>query len=92
MVGQFQELPEFEIDDRHDEPNDTGYRAEFRKGWKAALDSLHSDREPYKAETLRKLKWNSLGYRLGRLFGNTSDEMIGLIYDWAFRQQQSAKR
>ena len=80
-------LPEFEIDDRHDEPNETGYRErEFRRGWKAALGP-----EPYKTETLRKLKWNNLGYRLGRLFGETSEEMVGLMYDWCVRQQESAK-
>jgi len=58
-------LPEFEVDERHDDPNDTGRRErEFRQGWKAALD-----REPYKPETPRRLTWHNLGYRLGRLYG-----------------------
>ena len=79
-------LPEFEVDERHDDPNDTGRRErEFRKGWKAALD-----REPYKPETPRRLTWHNLGYRLGRLYGPTSDELMGFQYDWAVRQQQAA--
>jgi hypothetical protein len=81
-------LPEFQVDERHADPNETGHReSEFRKGWKAALDP-----EPYKPETLSRLTWHNLGYRLGRLYGSTSDEMIGLQYDWAVRQQQAANR
>jgi hypothetical protein len=38
------------------------------------------------------LTWNNLGWRLGYMFGPTSDEMIGAIYDWCVRQQQSTKR
>jgi len=81
-------LPEFEIDDRDDDPNASGHReAEFRKGWKDALGP-----ECYRDDTLRKLTWRNLGYRLGRLYGKTSDEMIGILYDWSVRQQQSSIR
>ena len=81
-------LREFEVDDRYDDPNVSGHReAEFRKGWKEALDP-----QSYKPDTLRKLTWRNLGYRLGRLYGATSDELIGLLYDGSVRQQQAAKR
>jgi hypothetical protein len=74
-------------DIRYDEPNDTGHReAQFRTGWKAALSGQH-----YTDETLSKLTWNNLGWRLAYVFGPTSDEMIGLLYDWCVRQQ-AAKR
>lgn len=75
-------------DDRHDEPNESGHReAQFRSGWKAALNG-----QRYTDDTLSKLTWNNLGWRLGAVFGRTSDEMIGMMYDWCVRQQQSAKR
>ena len=75
-------------DVRHDDPNDTAHReAQFRAGWKAALTG-----QRYTDDALRRLTWNNLGYRLGFAFGPTSDEMIGLQYDWCVRQQQLGKR
>lgn len=77
----------YEVDDRYDDPNDSKHReAEFRKGWKAALDPTKA---PYKDDTLKKLTWHNLGYRLGAIYGETSQELIGVAYDWAVRQQSS---
>ena len=74
----------FEIDDR--QSPDHYRRREFRKGWK---NSLRIDLEnEYTGETLKKLTWNNLGYRLGRIFGDTPDEMIEELYDWSVRHYQ----
>lgn len=81
MTKRFQDV-------RYDEPNDTAHReAQFRAGWKAAQSG-----QQYTDETLSRLTWNNLGWRLGYLFGPTSDEMIALMYDWCVRQQQFSGR
>jgi hypothetical protein len=73
----------FEVDIRYDDPNETGHReAQFREGWRRAVAG-----ECYQEETLRRLTWNNLGYRLGKLFGATSADHIDQIYDWCVRQQ-----
>jgi len=60
----------FAVDVRHDDPNESGHRhAQFRLGWRRAVDD-----ECYSEETLRQLTWNNLGYRLGALFGSTTDD------------------
>ena len=75
-------------DVRNQDPNDTGHReAQFRLGWSEALAP---DRE-YLPDTLAQLTWRNLGFRLGKLYGRTSDEMIGVQYDWAVRQQASPR-
>ena len=69
------------VDIRNDDPNDTGHReAQFRLGWDQAQ---HPERPEYQSDTLRQLTWRNLGWRLGKLYGKTSDEMIGIQYDWA---------
>jgi len=76
------------VDVRNEDPNDTGHReAQFRLGWSEAL----TDRT-YTLETLAQLTWRNLGYRLGKLYGKTSDEMIGVQYDWSVRQQAARQR
>ena len=78
------------IDVRNEEPNDPGYReAQFRLGWSEAQQP---DRPEYQSGTLRHLTWRNLGWRLGRLYGKTSDKLIGVHYDRAVRQQLAARR
>jgi hypothetical protein len=73
----------FDQDARHADPNESAHRrARFCDGWKNATGG-----RTYAAETLRDLTWENLGYRLGRLFGDASPELIDQFYDWAVRQQ-----
>jgi hypothetical protein len=74
----------FEVDIRHDDPNDTGrHEVQFRQGWRRAVEGAR-----YQEETLRRLTWNNLGYRLGKLFGPTSADHIDQMYEWCVRHQQ----
>ena len=74
----------FERDLRSTEPNKTGHRrARFREGWRIAIAG-----ECYTERTLKELKWDNLGYRLGKLFGNTSPRLVDELYDWCVSQQR----
>jgi len=74
----------FDEDHRDLDPNKSGHRrARFRQGWRNAVEG-----RVYGDEALKALAWDNLGYRLGRLFGDTSDEMIDEQYDWCVHQQQ----
>jgi hypothetical protein len=70
-----------DIRDRDPGPN---HRGEFKKGWKAAVDGSE-----YTEKTLNELTWNNLGYRLGRLFGETSPEQMEQMYEWCKNQYRS---
>lgn len=73
----------FDRDDRHTEPNVSGYRrARFEKGWADALST-----DTYRPETLKVLTWQNLGYRLGCLFGSTEPTLIATLYEWCVEQQ-----
>jgi hypothetical protein len=75
----------FEEDVQHTEPNETGHRrGQFHRGWAVAID----DSEDYRETTLNRLTWHNLGYRLGKLFGKTSDELIDQMYSWCVEQQK----
>jgi len=66
----------FEVDDRDKGPDASGHRlARFRIGW---ADAVRGD--TYSEETLRKLTWNNLGWRLGSLLGDASDEDVERVY------------
>ena len=74
---------EFESDIRSQEPNETRHRqARFREGWRKAAAG-----ERYNRTTLKELTWDNLGWRLGRLFGHTSPDLVDEIYDWCVKQQ-----
>jgi hypothetical protein len=75
----------FEVDDR--QPPDHDRKREFRKGWEHSL--RNGVENEYTDKTLKKLTWNNLGYRLGRLFGNTPDEMREELYEWSVRHYQT---
>ena len=57
-----------------------GRKSEFKTGWENSQRNP-SDRESYTEETLKKLTWNNLGYRLGRILGPASDEFKERMYD-----------
>jgi hypothetical protein len=76
----------FERDARDANPDQNAHRlARFRDGWRNALSS-----QSYTERTLAELTWENLGYRLGKLFGETSPLLIDLMYEWCVHQQ--AKR
>jgi hypothetical protein len=75
----------FERDVRNTAPNQSGdRRARFRQGWRNAVEG-----EEYGEAALSELLWDNLGYRLGKIFGPTSEEMIEAQYDWCVHQQKS---
>lgn len=58
-------------------PPDERRRSRFLVGWE---DATVREKE-YAEETLKRLTWNNLGYRLGRFFGHQSAEQIDQAYD-----------
>jgi hypothetical protein len=57
--------------------------ASFRRGWTAALAG-----EQYTRETLRSLKWDNYGYRMGLLEGETHPDMQEKIFEALYASQQ----
>lgn len=57
-------------------PPDGRRHGQFRTGWEDA--TVRS--EIYAEETLERLTWHNLGYRLGRFFGHQSPEQINQAY------------
>jgi hypothetical protein len=77
----------FDKDTRHTEPNKSGHRrARFRQGWLNVVEG-----KGYGDTALKELTWDNLIYRLGKLFGETTDEMIEQQYEWCVHQQRSAQ-
>lgn len=75
----------FEIDEREKDAHKNEHRrARFRQGWQKAVAN-----EDYTGDTLKRLTWDNLGYRLGKLFGETSPEEVNHLYDWCVRQHQN---
>lgn len=62
-----------------------GREGEFRKGWNNAVDG-----QEYTDETLDELTWNNLGWRLGRLFGETPDELREEMLRWCAEQRNAS--
>jgi len=61
-----------------------GRRANFKQGWMRAVEG-----QEYEG-VLEELTWNNLGWRLGRLFGPTKDDLRDEILDWCACQRNSA--
>ncbi len=77
----------FGRDDRHTEPDETGHRrARLIEGWRKGVEG-----PPYKADTLRVLTWDNLGYRLGHLFGKTDGVLVEQMYNWCVQQQPRSR-
>lgn len=69
----------FEGDDRQVDPG--GYRlGAFKRGWSDAVGG-----EDY--GSLDTLTWQNLGWRLGQLFGETSEELQEELFVWCVAQQ-----
>jgi exonuclease III len=74
----------YEEDVRSTTPDETGHRrGQFKAGWRAAVAG-----EEYADSTLERLTWHNLGWRLGRLFGETDEPMIEELYEWCVKQQK----
>lgn len=59
-------------------------RANFKQGWTRAVMG-----KEYDETTLNELKWNNLGWRLGKIFGETPDEFRDEMFDWCAKQRTS---
>ncbi|BAZ10988.1 hypothetical protein NIES4071_28120 [Calothrix sp. NIES-4071] len=55
-------------------------RARFFAGWHHGANG-----EMYTLDTLQKMTWTNLGYRLGTLFGTVKHEEIDEVYQWCLR-------
>ena len=74
----------YSADVRSTEPNVTGHRRDrFRQGWRNAVEGRE-----YGSPVLNELTWDNLGYRLGRIFGETHPILIDVLYDWCVKQQE----
>lgn len=85
-----------EHDDRQ-EP-DSGRQGAFKRGWKCGVASRdnrddESDfEEGCSYETLaERLTWWNLGFRLGRLFGETSAGLVDEMYQLSAKQYVESK-
>ena len=52
-------------------------RGQFRTGWEDAAKRGES----YTVDTLKRLSWRNLGYRLGRQFGDETTERVDEVFD-----------
>lgn len=57
----------------------------FKEGWRKA-----STGEEYGEHAHEELSWHNLGWRLGKLFGETSIERKNELYHWCVEQQKEA--
>lgn len=58
-----------------------GRRRNFKQGWTRAVEGREYE------DALERLTWNNLGWRLGRLFGETPDELREEILEWCVDQR-----
>lgn len=76
----------YEEDVRSTNPNETGHRrGRFKAAWKKAVRG-----ESYGSQALSRLTWDNLGWRLGKLFGETDEALIDEMYEWCVRQQEES--
>ena len=68
-----------DLKDLRNTPSDGRVRA-FHQGFKHALDESRDD---YASETLSKITWQNLGFRMAKEFGDRSDEWIDLSFRYA---------
>lgn len=58
----------------------------FKAGWTEAEKG-----KEYGADTLETLSWHNLGWRLGKLFGDSSPKLKRELYEWSVRQQRESR-
>jgi len=84
IVDQIIDGLSYKEDIRYTEPDENEFRkAQFKRGWQAAQG------QSYGSEALAKLTWNNLGYRIGKLLGTASADLIDRMYDLCVEQQKS---
>lgn len=74
--------PAYEDDVRTVDPDANYRRGRFKVGWSNAVDGTAMDEE-----VLTQLTWENLGWRLGNLFGETSEDLKEALYEWCVEQQ-----
>ncbi|WP_425155509.1 endonuclease/exonuclease/phosphatase family protein [Candidatus Palauibacter sp.] len=73
----------FDSDERRTNPGDSGRRrARFKIGWQKAVRGVN-----YGERALRRLTWDNLGWRLGKLLGPASAETVERMYQLCVKQQ-----
>ena len=78
---------EFAWDIRDTNSNKNGHRkTRFKKAFQEAVAG-----RAYQASALQELTWGNLGWRLGKLFGESEEELIDELYDWCVRQQKGQR-
>lgn len=78
----------WEFDGRDKDPNRNGYRrGAFKRGWRAAVNGKN-----YTRATLNELKWQNLGWRLGKLLGCAGERTIVDMYEMCVRQQRKQRK
>ncbi|SEH52586.1 hypothetical protein SAMN05192561_104156 [Halopenitus malekzadehii] len=84
-------LVDYEDDKRQENPGSDRQGA-FKRGWGAAVKG-EEDSSRYNTDAeLTNLTWDNLGYRLGRLFGPTSDDLKQELFEWcAAHQKENAE-
>ncbi|QLG61476.1 endonuclease/exonuclease/phosphatase family protein [Halorarum salinum] len=75
----------FDDDIRVVDPKSNRRRGRFNAGWNKAVAGTDME------DALERLTWENLGWRLGKLFGETSDDLRGELYDWCVKQQIEAE-
>jgi hypothetical protein len=76
----------YEDDVRHEDPGVDRQRA-FKRGWTEAVKSTDASAKYSDEPDLERLTWENLGWRLGTLFGETSDELRQRLFEWCVDQQ-----
>ena len=72
---------EYETDRRQNITD--GRRRNFKQGWTRAVEG-----QEYQ-DVLEELTWNNLGWRLGKMFGETPDDLREEILDWCVEQRNA---
>lgn len=75
----------YEKDGRRDPDPDDEALDVFKNGW---WKGANPEQEDFGETAHKELSWHNLGYRLGKLFGDTSEEMIKEMYMWCVRQMR----
>jgi exonuclease III len=68
-------------DVRQVDPDDGYRRGRFKVGWNHAVEGVEM------GSALDRLTWENLGWRLGKLFGETPDDLQEELYQWCVDQQ-----
>lgn len=74
----------YDVDDRKELTK--GQKAAFKEGWRRAVDG-----QPHRGD-VDELTWESLGWRLGSLFGETSKELKDDMFEWCLAQRREGER